>query len=360
MLLPLVRAGNVGSNKKPGTTTRASGMARQRNGSYTADAMSSFAITAPSPLKADGLVRTFGALTAVAGLSLEVRRGELLALLGPNGAGKTTTMRMLVGLLKPDSGRIEVLGASGRDLRAAQRQQIGYCPQRLIVWRDLTCTEQLVFTARMYQLEHAEGESRAARLLEMFGLAKKRDELAAHLSGGMQRRLSLALAMVHEPEILILDEPAAGLDPQSRVLVRQRIRALSREQNKTILVSTHDMEEADRMADRVAIIDHGELLALDTPEVLKNTHGTKNLVEIALIGHPPRECERARAALSDVFPGVRLSEDVIHIDADDGAELVGPVQEKLTELSIEATEIRVRRRSLEDLFIELTGRSLRE
>lgn len=313
-----------------------------------------------SPLRVDDLVRTFGALTAVDGLSLEVRPGELLALLGPNGAGKTTTMRMLAGLLKPDSGRIRVMGTSGRGLRAVQRQNIGYCPQRLIVWRDLTCMEQLVFMAQMYKLGRAEAEKRARHLLEILGLSTRRDELAAHLSGGMQRRLSIGLAMVHEPHILILDEPAAGLDPQSRVLVRQRLRALSRDEGKTILVSTHDMGEADQMADRVAIMDRGKLLALDAPEALKARRGTERLVEIALTGHPPEACERARAALAESFSEVRLSQDVIDIGAADGARTVTAVHARLGALGIEATEIRMRRRSLEDLFIELTGRGLRE
>ena len=313
-----------------------------------------------SPLRVDALVRRYGALTAVDGISLAVEPGEVLALLGPNGAGKTTMIRMIAGLLKPTAGSVEVMGVRGRGLRRQQQRCIGYCPQRLVVWRDLTCTEQLTLTAYMYRLGRAETAARTARLLEIFGLSHKADQLAAHLSGGMQRRLSIALAMVHEPQVLILDEPAAGLDPQSRVLVRQRLRALSRERDKTILFSTHDMEEADRIADRAAIIDHGKLLALDTPERLKRTHGTANLVEISLTGLEPERCEAARAALAEVFPGVRLTEDVINIDTEDGAELIRPIRTILARLSIRPTEVRFRQRSLEDLFIDLTGRKLRE
>ena len=313
-----------------------------------------------SPLRVDQLLRTFGSLTAVAGITLALRRSEVLALLGPNGAGKTTLIQMLVGLLRPSGGSVEVMGVAGRGLGEAQRRYIGYCPQRLVIWRDLTPLEQLLFTAHMYLLPRAEGHQRAVRLLEIFGLTHKQDQLAAHLSGGMQRRLNIALAMVHEPEVLILDEPAAGLDPQSRVLVRQRLRAVSRERGKTILFSTHDMEEADRLSDRVAIMDHGKLLACDTPKALKHAHGTANLVEISLTGLAPEECERARAALAEIFPGVRRSEDVLNIDADDGAELMRPIREVLVRLSIVPTEIRFRQRSLEDLFIDLTGRKIRE
>ncbi len=313
-----------------------------------------------APLSVNGLTRTYGSLTAVDNITLSTKHGEIFALLGPNGAGKTTTMRMLAGLLKPSDGAIEVMGVSGRSLRGAQRRYIGYCPQRLIVWRDLTCSEQLVYVASMFRIPRRQGGKRAAQLLEMFGLSGKKDELAAHLSGGMQRRLSLALAMVHDPDISILDEPAAGLDPQSRVLVRERIRALSREKKKTIIVSTHDMEEADRIADRVAILDRGTLLALDTPRALKREHGTARLIEIGLPELSRTKVEEALVALGDLSPNVQAAEEMITIGVDEGTELIRPIRTVLGKLAIEPQEIRLRRRSLEDVFIDLTGRRLRE
>jgi ABC-2 type transport system ATP-binding protein len=177
----------------------------------------------------------------------------------------------------------------------------------------------------------------------------------------MQRRLSIALAMIHQPEVLILDEPAAGLDPQSRVMVRQRIRALGREQGRTILFSTHDMEEADRVSDRVAIIDHGRLLALDTAAALKQRRGAANLVEIALGTTPPARREEARAALAEISGGrVRRAGEALVIDTDRGAELNRPIRTVLARLGVVPDEIRFRQRSLEDVFLELTGRRLRE
>jgi ABC-2 type transport system ATP-binding protein len=220
--------------------------------------------------------------------------------------------------------------------------------------------EQLVFAADMFRIPRREGKKRASLLLELFSLTGKANELAAHLSGGMQRRLSIAIAMIHDPQIYILDEPAAGLDPQSRVLVRDRIRALSREEHKTIIVSTHDMEEADRMADRVAIIDNGKLLALNTPSELKHRHGTSSLIEIDLKGVEPERLDQALAAIDELNPNARLSDEIIVIDVDEGQELMRPIRTVLGRLAIEPREIRFRRRSLEDVFIEITGRRLRE
>ncbi|MBW2536201.1 MAG: ABC transporter ATP-binding protein, partial [Deltaproteobacteria bacterium] len=161
-------------------------------------------------LRTKGLTRRFHDLVAVDSLSLSIGSGELLALLGPNGAGKTTLMRMLCGVLRPDDGDLHLFGAKVTSLGAAQRARVGYCPQALVVWRDLTCSEQLVLVGRMYGLNRAAAQNRARSLLEMLGLGHRADERAQNLSGGMRRRLSIALALTHDPDFLILDEPAAG------------------------------------------------------------------------------------------------------------------------------------------------------
>lgn len=220
-------------------------------------------------LSLDSLSKRFGDIVAVDSLCLELRPGEILGLLGPNGAGKSTTINMVCGLLAPDSGRVLLDGEElGRDGR---RRAIGYCPQAVVVWDRLTCIEQLEYVGRLYGIDKASARRSGASLLAALGLEEKAGRQARTLSGGMQRRLNIALALVHDPELVVLDEPEAGLDPQSRALVRDYIRGLSR--RKTVIVATHNMDEAERMADRVAIVDRGRLLELGTPAELRERHG---------------------------------------------------------------------------------------
>lgn len=220
-------------------------------------------------LRLDSLVKRFGDLTAVDSLSLEVRPGEVLGLLGPNGAGKSTTINMICGILRPDSGRILLDGAEldGKE----GRRLIGYCPQAVVVWDRLSCLEQLEYVGRLYGASRMEARRAGADLLAALGLEDKARRQARSLSGGMQRRLNIALALVHNPLLVVLDEPEAGLDPQSRALVRDYVRAMA--QSKTLIVATHNMDEAERMADRVAIIDGGRLLALGSPKELREAYG---------------------------------------------------------------------------------------
>jgi ABC-2 type transport system ATP-binding protein len=210
---------------------------------------------------------------AVDSLSLEVRPGEVLGLLGPNGAGKTTTIGIVCGLVSADSGRVLLDGAElgGGAGSRALRRTIGYCPQSLVVWDRLGCLEQLVFVARLYGASRADAERSGKALLEALGLGEKARAQARKLSGGMQRRLNLALALAQGPRLVVLDEAEAGLDPQSRALVRDYIRGLAGE--RTVLLSTHDMDEAERIADRVAIVDRGRLLELDSPAALLARYG---------------------------------------------------------------------------------------
>jgi ABC-2 type transport system ATP-binding protein len=239
-------------------------------------------------LQIEGLTKRYGSLLAVDRLSLDVRRGEIFGLLGPNGAGKTTTLKMMSGLLRPDEGRIEL---NGRPLAAGRSRDlalIGVAPQNIVIWETLTCREQLEFMGRMYGLSVRAARDRAIGLVADFGLEEKAHRLGRTLSGGMQRRLNIALALVHGPEILFLDEPQAGLDPQSRVLVREYVRSLRG--RMTVVITTHDMEEAEKLSDRVCIIDHGRLLGLDTVEALKRRLGE---------GSPARE-----TTLEDVFIGM--------------------------------------------------------
>jgi ABC-2 type transport system ATP-binding protein len=306
-------------------------------------------------LQARELTKHYGALTAVDHLSLEVHEGEVFGLLGPNGAGKTTSINMLCGLLKPDAGQVSIHGKIITDGDASLRSRVGVCPQDIVLWKTLTCLEQMQFIGEMYGLHGKTARQRGVQLLEELDLSEKKDQLARTLSGGMQRRLNLAMALVHDPEILVLDEPEAGLDPQSRVLVREYIKSLAR--RKTIILTTHNMDEADRMADRVAIIDHGQLLTVDTPEALKHTVGEGDVLEIEL---KDDTAEQAKTALASVVPGVSTSDHTLVIRAHGVVELLPAILDALHGVDAIPGEVRLRANSLEDVFLSLTGRRLRE
>jgi len=306
-------------------------------------------------LQARNLTKRYGALTAVQDLSLEVYEGEVFGLLGPNGAGKTTSINMICGLLRPDGGQVLIHGKTITDGAARVRSRVGVCPQNIVLWNTLTCLEQMQFVGEMYGLTGKDARRRSEDLLKDLDLAEKKDKLARTLSGGMQRRLNLAMALVHDPEILVLDEPEAGLDPQSRVLVREYIKAMAR--RRTILLTTHNMDEADRMADRVAIIDHGQLLTVDTPEALKRRVGEGDVLEIELNSET---IGAACSAVASIVPQVSTTNLTLLIRAGGVVELLPAILEALYTINASPGEIRLRANSLEDVFLALTGKRLRE
>lgn len=312
-------------------------------------------------LQAEGLTKRFGQLVAIDDLSLVVYGGEVFGFLGPNGAGKTTAINMMCGLLEPDSGRVTVLGEQITGGRASVRARVGVCPQDIVLWERLTCLEQLQFMGEMYGLSRRLARERSERLLEELDLVEKRRHQARTLSGGMQRRLNLAMALVHDPQIVVLDEPEAGLDPQSRLRVRSYIQSLAR--RKTVILTTHNMDEAERLADRVAIIDHGRLLVLDTPQVLKNTVGEGDVLEVELQGErQPGDLVRLEAALDKVNGESLLSADgrLLTLRALNVVASLPAVVAGLEAAGLRLGEVRVRQNTLEDVFIQLTGRRLRE
>lgn len=306
-------------------------------------------------LQAQSLTKRFGSLTAVDGLSLEVKQGEVFGLLGPNGAGKTTLISMMCGLLRPDSGLVMIHGKPVSDGKADIRRRVGVCPQNIVLWGQLTCLEQMVFIGEMYGMDRKSVTRRSDQLLNELDLTEKRNKRARTLSGGMQRRLNLAMALVHDPEILVLDEPEAGLDPQSRVLVREYVKSLAR--RKTIILTTHNMDEADRMTDRVAIVDHGKLLTVDTPEALKRTVGEGDVLEIET---SENGIQIAREAMAKIAPQVSSTDHTLVIRARGAVELLPSILDALRSVNIQPGEVRLRANSLEDVFISLTGRRLRE
>ena len=306
-------------------------------------------------LQTQVLTKRYGSLTAVDRLSLGIFEGEVFGLLGPNGAGKTTSISMMCGLLKPDSGQVIIHGKLITHGDAAIRGRVGVCPQNIVLWSQLTCLEQLQFIGEMYGQKGKTARQRGVQLLKNLDLEEKQDKLARTLSGGMQRRLNLAMALVHDPEILVLDEPEAGLDPQSRVLVREYIKSLARQ--KTIILTTHNMDEAERLADRVAIIDQGKLLMLDTPDALKHTVGQGDILEIDMADGAE---ERALSVVSQIVPQVSISNHTLVIRVRGVVEHLPAILDALHAVNAHPGEVRLRANTLEDVFISLTGRRLRE
>lgn len=309
-------------------------------------------------LKIQGLSKSFGDVAAVNGLSLEVRRGEIFGLLGPNGAGKTTTINMICGLLRTDAGEIWFDGHPLAKNFNACKHRIGLCPQNLVIWESLTCREQLEFMARLYDVEGKTARIKALELLDVLGLQEKKNKLAGTLSGGMKRRLNIGLALVHEPQILILDEPQAGLDPQSRVLVRDYVKSLARK--ITVILTTHDMEEADRMADRIAIIDYGRLLVLETPENLKARLGKGEILEIKIAGGDSAQVNQLEQDLPPSLKRLSHQEGILMYTGPDIPDTIPSALAAFRNHRVTVEDFTVRKRTLEDVFITLTGRSLRE
>ena len=304
-----------------------------------------------------GLTKRYADVTAVESLDLDVRVGEIYGLLGPNGAGKTTTIRMLAGLLAPTAGTVHVMGQALSPARSDARRLVGLCPQENVLYPELTARENLEYVAGLYGVPRVERRRRAHELLDSLGLAEKRDARAAKLSGGMKRRLTLATALVHDPPVVVLDEPEAGLDPQTRVMLRDYVRTLRGE--RTVVLTSHNMDEVERLADRVAIIDQGRLLALDTPSALKARHAKGDAIEIALAD--AAAAPRLADALREAMPGpVGVQGATITLRGREMGPRLATVLEVVAKAGAETTDVRYRPATLEDVFIELTGRGLRE
>jgi ABC-2 type transport system ATP-binding protein len=303
-------------------------------------------------IQVSNLQKRFGEVKAVDGLDFEVYRNEVFGLLGPNGAGKTTIISMICGLLKPTSGSITFANEKNR------KSLIGYCPQENIFYPKLTCSEQLLFIGRMYGFSGRSLKEKADELLQLLGLNDKSHVIAGNLSGGMKRRLNICLALIHNPEILILDEPETGLDPQSRILVRDFIKSFGKD--RTIILTTHNMDEADRLSNRIAIIDHGKLLLLGTPDNMKKSVGEGDILEFVLDNADLDKLAGFSEMVAPLSLDVKISSDTIvakHPNIIDKLTAIKIIAEKNGLL---ISEIRLRENTLEDVFIHLTGRNLRQ
>jgi ABC-2 type transport system ATP-binding protein len=308
-------------------------------------------------IEAQNLTKDFDDFRAVDGLSLKIKKGEVFGFLGPNGAGKTTSINMMVGLLRPTSGQVII---DGNDVQKVEKGTIGICPQELVLWENLTPYESLKLMGDMYEVPGDILKKRVEKLLEDLILTDKAKTVVSNLSGGMKRRLNLALALIHEPEIVVLDEPSEGLDPQSRRVLWNYIRFMRDEEGKTVILTTHIMDEADRLSDRIAIIDHGKLLRLDTPENLKKEIGEGDVVEMRLSNpHMNQEVIQVLGDLEYVLSVVDV-EGTINLRALNAVGKLPQIMESMEKIGVHIADLSVRQNTLEDVFIDLTGTGLRE
>ncbi len=308
-------------------------------------------------IDAQEITKEYDGFKAVDGLNLQIKKGEVFGFLGPNGAGKTTSISMMVGLLKPTRGQILIDGVK---IEKIDKSMIGICPQELVLWEHLTCLESLKLMGDMYEVPGDVLKERANKLLEDLFLMEKANTLVINLSGGMKRRLNLALALIHSPEIVVLDEPSEGLDPQSRRVLWNFINSLRDDEGKTVILTTHLMDEADKLSDRIAIIDHGKLLRLDTPENLKKEIGEGDVVEI-LLSNPEenKEALNILKEMDEIESAIEIN-NKLDVRALNAVSKLPAIMKNLEEEKISIDDLSVRQNTLEDVFIELTGTGLRE
>jgi ABC-2 type transport system ATP-binding protein len=303
-----------------------------------------------------GLVKTYDAkppVEAVRGLDLEVRVGECFGLLGPNGAGKTTTVEILEGILTPTSGQVEVLGTTWERDEAALRQEIGLSLQETKFAEKLTVLE----TVRLFGSFYAKGRP-PEEVIASVGLGEKSHALVSNLSGGQHQRLAVAVALVGDPELLFLDEPTTGLDPQSRRQLWDIIRAL-RERGRTIVLTTHYMDEAERLCDRIAVVDHGKVIALGSPAQLIRSLGGDHVVEFALRDATAAPELAPYRALPSVR-GIRAEGAAVQLTVAEPHVTIPALLDEARRQGTELSQLSTRQASLEDVFVSLTGRHLRD
>jgi ABC-2 type transport system ATP-binding protein len=314
--------------------------------------------TETNAIEVNKLKKQFGDFVAVKEVSFTVHTGEIFGLLGPNGAGKTTLIRMMTTLTPPTSGKAVV---GGHDVVAdadGVRHAIGVIPQAMTSDPELTARENMMIHAKLYGLSASQRKELIPRLLESVGLTEFADKLVGSFSGGMRRRLEIARGLVHSPRILFLDEPTTGLDPVSRSAVWEMINKLKEASGLTILLTTHYMEEANQLCDRIAIVDHGVLVALDTPAKLKDSVPGTDIVE-AEFDNPPPDWNATIEKLDSVT-SVTIHDGVMHIASNRGPLTVGELMDLAREWGVTVRRVSVQGTTLDDVFLYYTGRQLRD
>jgi len=303
----------------------------------------------PTAVEADGLSKTFGDVKAVSDVSFEVEKGEFFGFLGPNGAGKTTTIRMLTGLITPDSGKALIEGIDSQKDPIGAKMKMGVIPEFGNIYEDLTAEENLYLAGKFYGMDKKKREKRSSEILKMMKLEKRGRDVLQNFSKGMKQRVNIGCAIIHEPPVLFLDEPTSGLDVQSRRLVIRLIQKMQKE-GTTIFLTTHDIKEANELCERVGIIHEGELVAIDRPEKLRNTFDKTQSIEVSIEGDfSPRSLK------DDHVNKIERSGDKLKIFTDDLDASVKNLVKLSQENGFKIISLRTCGPSLEEAFVRLTG-----
>ena len=310
-----------------------------------------------SILECHDLRKSFGDLIAVNGISFHITEGETYGLLGPNGAGKTTTISMICGLLERDGGEVLIDGVQLTPRSIAVKAGIGYVPQELAIYPDLTATENLRFFARLYSVSGKEARRRIDEVLEIIGLAERADDMVKEYSGGMKRRLNIGIGLLHHPRLLVLDEPTVGVDPQSRNAILESVERLA-DQGIGVLYTTHYMEEAERLCDRVGIVDLGELKAEGTRQELGGLVGEHDQVQLAATG----DLGAGARAIGEInaVRETSVREDGIDLIVDQARNVLPDILAKTAAAGVSVRSVEVKEPDLEAVFLHLTGKALRD
>jgi ABC-2 type transport system ATP-binding protein len=315
--------------------------------------------TAPSAIEVDHIVKKYGDFTAVDGVSFSVKEGEIFGLLGPNGAGKSTLIRMMTTLIPITGGKARIGGHDVSKEADAARRMIGVIPQALTSDLDLTVSENMNIYAKLYDVPSKVRKQSIDELLELVDLTKWRDAATKTLSGGMRRRLEIARGLVHHPRIFFLDEPTTGLDPVSRVAVWEMLGNIKQKRQLTILITTHYMDEADRLCDRIAIVDHGKLVALNTPMALKSSVPGSTVIE-AQFENPPQDWEQRLHALDEVTSVQHEGAGMYRVLTGNGSRTTTQLVEMAVAAKVPVKSLTVQNTTLDDVFVHYTGRQLRD
>jgi ABC-2 type transport system ATP-binding protein len=310
-------------------------------------------------IEVEHIVKKYGAFTAVDDVSFSVKAGEIFGLLGPNGAGKSTLIRMMTTLIPITAGQARIAGHDVEKEPDAARRAIGVIPQALTSDLDLTIEENLSIYAKLYDVPAKTRQAAIEELLQLVDLTKWRSAQTKTLSGGMRRRLEIARGLVHSPRIFFLDEPTTGLDPVSRVAVWEMLTNIKSHRQLTILITTHYMDEADRLCDRIAIVDHGKLVALDSPPALKASVPGSNVIE-AQFDDPPADWEKRVHGLSAVTSVQPEGAGMYRILTGDGSRTTTELVETAVAAGVSLKSLSVENTTLDDVFVHYTGRQLRD
>ena len=311
-------------------------------------------------IKIESLTKSFNNFKAIDQISLDIDEGEIFGFLGPNGAGKSTTMMILTTLLKPTSGNALVQGYDVRSQGKNVRENIGFVQQEISVDEYLTGRENLILQARISRIPKSEVSSRIDEVIELVELTEKQNQASITYSGGMRKRLDIASGLLHRPKVLFLDEPTVGLDIQTRRKIWEYIKKIHKEFGMTIFLSTHYMEEADKLCDRIGIIDHGKIQAIDKPSIMKNALGNDRIAFTLVDGIDKRDSLIKKIEGIDFVKEIKLKEDEITVFSSQSTDVIPKIFQISNDMQMKINTISLTQPTLDDVFISYTGHNLRD